>query len=78
MDYDDRDVTRQVSRVTLLEPGPISVTLAQRPEDGGPERVLDSRRAVDAARGRTGSADLDSELEQRSQIHALADPRGSL
>ena len=67
MDYGDRDITRQVSRVTLLEPGPMSVTLAQRPEDGGPERVLDSRRAVDAVRGRTGFAELDSELEQRRQ-----------
>ena len=67
MDYGHRDITRQVARVTLLEPGPTSITLAQPGEDGRPARVLDSPRATDAVRGRTGLADLDSELARRRQ-----------
>ena len=67
MGYGDRDITRQVNRVTLLEPGPSLITLAQRDEDGGPTRVLESRRAADAVRDRTGSSDLDSDLTRRQQ-----------
>ena len=65
MDYGERDIMRQVSRVTLLEPGPRSITLAQHDGEGDPVRVLDSPRAADAVRKRTGVSDLHSELARR-------------
>ena len=73
MDYGDREITRQVNRVTFLQPGepgelgPVPITLARLGEDGGPERVLESKRAADAVRDRTGFVDLDYELDQRRQ-----------
>ena len=67
MGYGDWDIIRRVSMVTLLEPGPTTVTLAHSSEVGGPARVLDSRPATDAVRGRTGVADIDAELAHRRQ-----------
>ena len=67
MDYGDRDITRQVSKVTLLEPGPGYITLAQRDGVDATARVLDSRQALDAVRARTGVDDLDADLAGRHQ-----------
>ena len=68
MTYGERDMVRRVNRVTLLQPGPEYVTLAEQTSTGDEMPVLASESARQAVAQRAGVADLDASLAERRAI----------